>query len=119
FFRFAFGDVLGDVGGDVFNFFFGQDAFERGHPAAAVGDLLDRARFVLRQRHRRQVRAAVAAVTSGAVAGGAIFGEDDGARFGVTAGRGFRAFGFAFQLFTGVVDAVFLFGFRFFAGGFV
>src|SRR6185437_6523022 len=88
-------DFVNDVRGDVFDFFFRQDAAERRHPAAAVGDLLDRAFFGLRERHRRQIRATVAAVAGGAVTGRAVFGEDDGSRFGVTAGRGFRAFGFA------------------------
>src|ERR1700744_4586606 len=86
---FAADDVFDHVGRDVGNFFFAQGAFERGHPATAVGDLFFGAGLFFGFRHRRQVRTAVATVAGGAVAGRAVFGEDFFTGFGVrSAARG-------------------------------
>src|SRR5262249_24794872 len=68
--------LLGDVGGDVGDLLRRQLALERRHPAAAVLDLPDDARNVLRARDRGQVRTAVAAAPVGAVARDAVVLED-------------------------------------------
>src|SRR5882757_8049004 len=80
---FAADDVFDHVGRDVGDFFFGQGAFERRHPAAAVGHLFFGAGLFFGFRHRRQIRTAVTAETVGAVADRAFFGKDLFARFRV------------------------------------
>ena len=87
-------DVFRDVGGDVADFFFAQHAFEGRHPAAAVGHLFFGAGLGFGQRHRRQVRTAVAAVTGGAVADRAFFGEHFFAGRRVGGGTATARFGF-------------------------
>src|SRR6201986_3891966 len=103
---FAADDVFDHVGRDVGNFFFAQGPTKGWHPATPVGDLFFGAGLFFGFRHRRQVRAAVATVAGGAVAGRAVFGEDFGAGFGVRGGDGFFA---AFGFFAGA---------RFFGGFF-
>src|SRR6185437_933050 len=123
------GDLLPDdffdhVGGNVADFFAAQLAFESRHAAAAVGHLFFGAGLFFGFRHGPQVRTAVAAVTRGAVADRAVFGEDFFARRRVGRGtaaarRGFFAAfasfsGFGFFFFFGFVAGVFgAFGFLF------
>src|ERR1700754_5090205 len=124
-------DVFRDVGGDVADFFFAQHAFERGHPATAVGHLFFGTGLRFGQRHRPEIRTAVTTVTGGAVADGAFFGEDffAGCRVRRTARGGFAAFFFSGFRFFGLfaffgrfvfltrVFAAFFFGFQAFGFG--
>jgi len=83
---------LDDESRDVGDFFIRQLFAEGRHAATAVGDLLDRAFFGLRQWHFPQVGTAGATVPFFTVTAGAVFGEDRSARgriataFGTTLG---------------------------------
>src|ERR1700742_1404354 len=111
-------DVFRDVRGDVADFFAAQDTFERRHPAAAVGHLFFSAGLRFGQRHGPQIRTAVAAVTGGAVADGAFFGEHffacrriGGGTARGAAGRGFFPAGCCFFFFFSAGRSGFFGGF--------
>ena len=109
-------DRFHHVGGDVGDFFFAQRAFEARHAAAAVGHLFFGAGLFLGFRHRRQVRAAVAAVAGGAVAGRAVFGEHFFAGFGVRRAAHGGFFAARFGFFGGAFFGRFFARFGFAAG---